>query len=184
MTAAENYRRLASAFDQTVASVEAWDAPSPCDEWTARDVLEHVLSSEVDFPGKVGLTFQRSIDLSNDPLGAWREVRDGMQAILDDPAKASLTYEAFGAQTSLADSVDRFICFDLIFHRWDIGRAAGLPIEIAAADIAASNAFLDAMGSMFYDYGASKPAIPIDESASDQDKVLGRVGRDPHWSAS
>lgn len=184
MTASENYRRLASAFDNTIASVEAWDGPSPCEEWTARDVLTHVLDSEADVPTKVGLTVERSADVAADPVGAWHEVRDAMQAILDDPAKAGLEYEAFGAQTTLADTIDRFLCFDLIVHRWDIGRAAGLDIEIPAEDIAFGNTFLDAMGQMFYDYGASKPAIPIAESASDQDKLLGRAGRDPHWSAS
>jgi hypothetical protein len=39
------------------------------------------------------------------------------------------------------------------------------------------------MGSMFYDYGASAPALPIPDDASPQDQLLGRAGRDPRWSA-
>ena len=184
MTAAENYRRLSATFDSTIASVEAWDSPSPCDDWTARDVLSHVLDSEADIPVKVGLTVERSVDAAKDPVGAWREVRDGMQAILDDPAKASLEYESFGSKTTLADTTDRFLCFDLIVHRWDIARAAGLDIEIPAEDIATGNAFLDIMGQMFYDYGASKPPVPVADDATAQDKLLGRAGRRPQWSAS
>jgi len=181
----ERYRRLAHLFGNTVRSLlaETWEAPSPCAGWSARDVLEHVLISEADIAPKVGLTIERSVDVTTHPLGAWHEVRDGMQAILDDPDKAGLTYESFGQPTTISDTVDRFICFDLIVHRWDIGRAAGEEIVWDAEDIAFGNAFLDVMGSMFYDYGASKPPVPIADDATDQDKLLGRAGRDPQWSA-
>lgn len=184
MTVSDRYRRLSAMFDSTVTAVESWDAQSPCEEWTARDVLAHVLTTEADFPSKVGLTLDRSVDAAADPVGAWHEVRDSMQAILDDPTTAGLEYEALGEQTTLAESVDRFLCFDLIVHRWDIGRAAGLDVEIPAEDIADGNTFLDMMGQMFYDYGASKPAIPVADDASDQDRLLGRAGRDAHWAPS
>lgn len=179
------YKRLATTFDSTIESVDAddWDRPSPCEEWSARAVLDHVLGSEADVASKVGLTIERSVDVTIDPVGAWRELRDTMQAILDDPAKASLDYESFGSPTTFADTVERFLCFDLIVHRWDIARAAGKDIDIPAEDIAFGNSFLDAMGQMFYDYGASKPALPVPDDASAQDKLLGRAGRAPQWTA-
>lgn len=179
------YLRLATVFDGTVEGLEndAWDKPSPCEKWSARDVLEHVISSEADFVTKVGLSIARSVDIKNDPVGAWRELRDGMQAILDDPSRAELTFESLGKETTLAASADQFLCVDLILHRWDIARAAGENIEIAEEDIAASNAFLDSMGSMFYDYGASAPALAVADDASPQDKLLARAGRQPQWVA-
>lgn len=182
----DRYRRLAGNFDSTVSRVEddAWDRPSPCEEWTARDVLGHVISSEADFVTKVGLSIDRSVDVAADPLGAWREVRDGMQAILDDPDNAGRTYESLGTETTLAASVDQFLCFDLIVHRWDIARAAGEDIEIPADDIDAANAFLDTMGQMFYDYGASAPAKTVPDDSSPEDKLLARAGREPRWTAA
>lgn len=181
----ERYKRLAHLFGNTVRSLvaESWEKPSPCEGWSARDVLDHVLASEADIAPKVGLSIERSVDVSRDPVGAWGEVRDAIQAILDDPEKAGLTYESFGRPTTFADTIDRFICVDLIVHRWDIGRAAGESIAWDAEDIAFGNTFLDAMGQMFYDYGASKPALPVPDDASAQDKLLARAGRDPHWSA-
>lgn len=184
MSAADRYRRLSTVFDETVSSVEDWDQPSPCEGWSARDVLSHVLDSEADFPAKVGLTVERSVDVARDPVGAWHEVRDAMQSVLDDPAKAGLAYESFGSQTTFAATVDRFICFDLIVHRWDIAQAAGKGIDIPAEDIDDANTFLDGMGQMFYDYGAGKPAVPVPDNATEQDKLLARAGRDPQWSAS
>lgn len=182
---AAHYRRLAIAFDSTVEGLNAddWEKQSPCEQWSAREVLEHVLDSEVDVATKVGLSIDRSVDPTHDPLGAWREVRDAMQAILDDPAKSGLTYESFGNPTTLAKTVSRFLFFDLIVHRWDIARAAGEDVRIAPEDVDSGHDFLDAMGQMFYDYGASAPALPIPDDASPQDKLLGRAGREPQWTA-
>ncbi len=130
----------------------------------------------------VGLSMNRSIDVSDDPVGAWQEVRDGIQAILDDPTKAALEYESLGSSTTIADTIGRFHCFDLIVHRWDIARAVGQDITLAAEDVDDANAFLDSMGQMFYDYGASAPALAVNDDASPQDKLLGRAGRNAQWS--
>jgi uncharacterized protein (TIGR03086 family) len=186
MTAADEYRRLAAQFDSTVEALAPadWNNSSPCDEWTARGVLGHVLDSEADSVTKVGLSIERSVDMVDDPLGAWREVRDGMQAILEDPAKAGLEYESLGSTTTIADTVEQFICFDLIVHRWDIARAAGMEIAIADDDIDNANAFLDSMGRMFYDYGASGPPVDVPDDASPQVKLLARAGRDARVAAS
>jgi len=186
MTTADRYRRLAELFDSTVEAIApaAWGKASPCEKWSARDVLTHVLDSEAAAVTNVGLSLDRTLDPADDPVAAWREVRDGMQAILDDPAKAGLEYESLGATTTLADSIERFICVDLIVHRWDIARAAGTDITIPDNDIADVDTFLDSMGQMFYDYGAGAPAVAVADDASPQDTLLGRTGRDPQWSAA
>jgi uncharacterized protein (TIGR03086 family) len=186
MIAADRYRRLAEVFDTTMEAISPgdWNNPSPCEGWSARDVLSHVLDSEADVVTKVGLSIERSVNLTDDPVAAWREVRDGMQTVLDDPATAALEYESFGSPTTIAATVERFFCFDLIVHRWDIARAAGKDITIPAEDVAAAHAFLDSIGQMIYDYGASAPAVAVAEEASSQDKLLGRAGRDPQWSVS
>ncbi len=185
MSTADRYRRLAEVFDSTVKAVSSndWANLSPCVGWSARDVLSHVIDSEADIVTKVGLSLKRSIDVTDDPVAAWREARDGIQAILDDPAEAALEYESLGSSTTIADTIERFLCFDLIIHRWDIARAAGQDITIATEDIDAANAFLDSMGQMFYDYGASAPALTVGDDASSQDKLLGRAGRDAQWTA-
>ena len=40
----ERYDRLSQAFAAKIDAVPAdkWDAPSPCEGWTARDVVKHV----------------------------------------------------------------------------------------------------------------------------------------------
>ncbi len=162
MSTADRYRRLADVFDATVEEVPPgdWDKPSPCADWTARDVLAHVLDSESDVVTRVGRSIARSVDPGVDPLAAWREVRDGLQAVLDDPAAAALEYESLGATTTIAGTVDRFTCFDLVVHRWDIARAVGKDIVVPAEDIEAANAFLDAMGAQLLRLRCGRPGRP------------------------
>ena len=46
---ADHYRRLAHNFSETVAAVppDRWGNQSPCEEWSARDVVNHVVDSEI-----------------------------------------------------------------------------------------------------------------------------------------
>ena len=42
---ADRYRRRADAFERLIAGVarEQWSNPSPCEKWTAVDVVDHVV---------------------------------------------------------------------------------------------------------------------------------------------
>ncbi len=61
------YRQLADGFAAVVASVpaDAWSADSPCDGWTARDVVAHVIDTQRQFfdghfgPTTIGETLMR-----------------------------------------------------------------------------------------------------------------------------
>jgi uncharacterized protein (TIGR03083 family) len=52
----ERYARLADAFAAKITSVpsDRWAAQSPCEGWTARDVVGHVVSSQGLILGLVG----------------------------------------------------------------------------------------------------------------------------------
>ena len=44
----QRYARLADAFAAKIAAVpdDRWACPSPCEGWTARDVVRHVIDSQ------------------------------------------------------------------------------------------------------------------------------------------
>jgi len=50
----ERYRTLADEMTRRVAAVPAdrWDDPSPCEGWSARDVLGHVIGNHRELPGQ------------------------------------------------------------------------------------------------------------------------------------
>src|SRR5699024_9085683 len=93
-TVAERYRRRAAEFTRRVLAVPdgAWNAPSPCAGWSARDVLAHMLDNHREMPGYAGLTLTIDTPVERDPYGAWQQARERMQDLLQDPARARAEY--------------------------------------------------------------------------------------------
>lgn len=79
---ADTYRRLGANFAATVGQVPAdrWESQSPCAEWTARDVVAHVVETQHMFEGLVGRTLAAGPAVTDDPLAAFVAVRDQVQA--------------------------------------------------------------------------------------------------------
>ena len=52
----DRYRRLSDAFAKKIAAVpgERWDSQTPCEEWTARDLVGHVVNTQGMFLGFIG----------------------------------------------------------------------------------------------------------------------------------
>src|SRR5688500_11444435 len=99
---AERYKRLAAALTDKVEGVpnDAWDNPSPCADWTARDIVEHMVGHTGMFLGFIGKKGPELPSVADDPVKAWTASRDAMQVALDDPSIAEAEYDgAFGKST-------------------------------------------------------------------------------------
>jgi uncharacterized protein (TIGR03086 family) len=179
--AAAEYRRRADAFERLVAGTppDRWTSPSPCAGWTASDVVAHV----VDFSAQVlleraGINDAPRFADFDGPLDAFRATRAVVERLLDDPATAP----------QVATYVQWSISFDLPQHGWDIAMATGQDPTIAPEELELlwgsgdPDAFERAFGWQRAN-GWYGPAIEVPEDAPLQDRVLGVLGRDPHWSA-
>src|SRR6187431_2028044 len=89
---AEEYREIAARFTAVVDGVgdeATWNRQSPVAEWTARDVVGHLVEW---FPAFLadgsGIELPHGPAVEVDPALAWRTMSDGVQAVLDDPASA------------------------------------------------------------------------------------------------
>lgn len=176
---ADRYRRNADHFTAVVADVpaDAWDAASPCDGWTARDVVGHVVESQTGFLDR----FDRAPVLSGDVLADWPALRDAMQACLEDPEVAGIEYDSMFGRTTLAATVDQFMCTDLVVHAWDVARATGLPEHEAmpAEEVERIHGDLQQVGPAMRSPGVFGPEVEVPEDASAQDRFLGFLGRRP-----
>lgn len=124
---AERYRRNADHFATLVAGVpnDRWSSPSPCDDWTARDVVRHVIETQGLFLGFVDAQLGDIPSVDDDPAAAWDAARAVVQTRLDDPALAGAEFDGFLGRTTFDASVDRFLSSDLVVHGWDLARATG-----------------------------------------------------------
>lgn len=182
-TIADRYRRRAARFTDTVAAVpaDAWSSPSPCPEWDARAVVAHLVQTQGMFAGFVGRELDAGPSVDVDPLGAWTAARDQTQAALDDPDIAGTEFDGFTGRASYESGVDRFLSFDLIVHRWDLARAAGLDDSIAEQDLVALQLAVEHMAATMGDAmrgpGAFGPELTPPADADTQARVLAFLGR-------
>jgi uncharacterized protein (TIGR03086 family) len=174
---ADRYRRLAADMTATIAAVDParWESPSPCEGWTARDVVRHLVETHGLFLGFVGRALAPSVD--DAPYTGWVAARDQVQADLDDPARATEKFEGFFGPTAWEDAIDRFICFDLVIHRWDLARAAGLDETIQAREIPRIWADTEAFGAEMRRGNVCGPALEPPAGADEATRLLAFLGR-------
>ena len=176
---ADRYRRLAVTMTDRVAGVpeDAWSRPTPCEGWTARYLVGHLIEVHDRFFGLVGRELVEHPTVDDDPLAAWAAVRDQTQSDLDDPARRDEEYDGMLGRSSFGASVDGFVCFDLVVHGWDLARATGQDETIDPRDIEQIGAMVEAMQPMMLENGViSEPVEPAPD-ASSQDRLLGSLGR-------
>ncbi len=177
----ERYQRLGDAFAAEIAAVgdDQWSSPTPCAEWTARDLVGHVVGSQGMFLGFVGQEVGDVPTVDDDPLGAWNGTRAAVQANLDDPARATVEFDGFFGRQTFEAAVDRFLCVDLVVHGWDLARAAGLDEQMDPDDVERVRRAAEAFGEAARSPQVFGPAIEAPEGANDQERLLAFLGRQP-----
>ncbi len=180
-TIADHYRRLASNFSGTVDAVppDRWDDPSPCEGWSARDVVQHVVDTEIGMLERVGLAPDPAP--SGDQSARWSAIRDLVQDSLDDPARAQIEYDGFFGRTTFEKTIDSFGCFDLLVHRWDLARATGQTSHEAMPtdEVARALEMGRSLGDNIRQPGVCGPAVEIADDADEQTRLLAFLGRQP-----
>jgi len=177
---AARYRHLAARFTELVAAVpdHAWGQQSPCEDWTARDVLHHVVTTEADVLGRMPFA-PAPLGDPTDLEAAWQTVRDQMQAALDTPEQAGHSYDGYFGPTTFEETIDRFYSFDLVVHAWDLARAAGLRAYevIDPAEIEKCRADFADLEATMRQPGILGEEIEVAADADDQTAFLAFAGR-------
>ncbi|MBI2705165.1 MAG: TIGR03086 family protein [Actinobacteria bacterium] len=178
---ADKYRERAAAMTAKIEAVpdDAWANQSPCAEWTARDVVAHLVDTSGRFFGFIGKTPPDGPRVEVDPVAAWRAARDAMQAALDDPDVAATEFTGRFGPTTFAASVDRFVCTDLVVHNWDLSRATGQDEALDPQAMREIQADLASFGDAVRSSGAFGPEVEPPEDADDQTRFLCFLGRRP-----
>jgi uncharacterized protein (TIGR03086 family) len=175
----ERYARLADTFAAKIAAVppDRWSARTPCENWTVRELVEHVVSSQSVFLGFVGQSVGDAPSVDDDPLGAWAAARTVVQRCLEDRARACAEFEGSMGTMTFERAVDRFLTFDLIVHGWDLARAAGLDDRIDSDDIAHVRRQAEGFGDRMRSPQAFGPEVAAPPGADDQARLLAFLGR-------
>lgn len=179
----DRYRRLADGFTSRVAAVPPddprWESPSPCEGWSARDVVKHLIDAHDMFFGLIEHKVPAPSPVEDGPLAAWAETRDAMVAALEDPGVASTEYEGFFGVSRWDHSVDRFITGDVLIHTWDLSRGLGVDDTLPGDEVEKFRAAAEGFGDAARQPGVFGPEVAAPPDATEQEKLLAFLGRDP-----
>jgi uncharacterized protein (TIGR03086 family) len=177
---ADRYACISAQFTERVRSVpaDAWNNPSPCEGWTARDIVGHLTEWIPAFFGSQGVEFPEVPSAETDPAGAWETVQRTIAKALADPTMAAKEVATPFSTQSFAETVDMIVTGDVFTHTWDLARATG---QDETLDPGQLQRMIAAMGSMPEEVlragGMFGPRIDVPADADDQTRFLAYVGR-------
>jgi uncharacterized protein (TIGR03086 family) len=182
----DRHRQVCKAFGNEVSAVgDHWQAQSPCSEWDARRVLEHVIGfHDVLLLRPLAAKPLRS---KGDPAGRWEATFAALDQVLSRPGLFDGVVDVPAVGNNLPSQIDAarivpLLSLDVLIHTWDLGRAAGHEVIL---DPDLCRKFLqglpsdDAVLSRTGMYGGPRP-VPVGSDV--QVELLARLGRDPDWS--
>lgn len=185
---AARHLRICRAFGDQVELVgEGWHLQSPCSDWDARGVLEHVI-------GFHDVLLLRPFDVKpqrpkGDPVGRWTATADTLERLFKRRGLFDGVVEVPPVGNNPPSAIDAarlvpLLSLDVLVHTWDLARAAGHDVtldphltELFLSKLPLGDTALTKTG--MYD---SPWDVPAD--ADPQTRLLGRLGRNPHWNPS
>jgi len=171
-----------AALRPLTAVVEAvqpddWNAPSPCEGWTARDVVRHIVETQREMLNGHGVDLGNAPDLEADTAGAWRDHTNRVLEALADATLVGRAYDGHFGPTKVGETLEQFYVWDMYVHRWDLARAAGLNAELTHAELDRIEQGADSFGEALYMDGICRPSLHADASSDRTSRVLARLGR-------
>ena len=164
----------ADRFSATVSAATDWSASSPCEGWTAANVVDHVVDAEREFLARFDL------DLGDRPTGdpaeVWTAHLSAVRAVVDEHVCAR-EYDGFFGRTTIGAALDDFYGFDLVVHGWDLASSQGRPTTLSDAEMDALDRAFVGFGDHAYDEGVFRPPVDVSEDADRQTRLLARTGR-------
>ena len=180
MNPSDQLRPGAEAIATLIAgmSPEQIDHPTPCDDWTVRELLNHVVGGAhmfaAAFSGQAPAAHDGPVDLlGGDPAAAWQGAMDAFAAGVDSPgALDNIVPMPWGPTPGTI--VYEILKFDVLVHAWDLATATGqqvsLPDEMVEATIAVAAQFISpdlrASGAFGPELAAPAGASPIERLAA------------------
>jgi uncharacterized protein (TIGR03086 family) len=160
-----------------------WTRSTPCTEWDVRALVNHVVGANVRYElslhgaSTAQVEATRTVDhLGDDPFGAFIATSAAMVAAFhEDGALDGTHHHVTGDRTGRELLAMRIL--DLAVHGWDLARAIGTDeaMDNDVVEFLLTHTFEVDLGPAF-----AVGAVDIPSDASQQDRLLYRLGRHPN----
>lgn len=163
-------------------AADAWDAPTPCTEWSVRDLVAHLCSEHHWAPhilagqpmDQVGDRYDGDL-VGTDPVDGWAAaVERSRPEWTATDAHADPVHVSFG-WLSVAEYAEQML-LDLTVHEWDLARGAGLDDALDPECVDRALTYVHTDPVMLTGPGMFAAAVAPRSSAA-HDELLAAVGR-------
>ena len=175
----QRYRLIADGFDARVSATPrgGWDAPSPCSEWKARDVVGHVVGNHRWLAATVRGGEAKAMGEDEDPAEAWRSAYATVVELTDDPTAMAALVEGPMGKLPFEQMLGRFVCMDVLVHTWDLARAVGADEQLDKDSVATAFEAMKPMDEQIRQPGVFGPKLEPPVGADTQTEFLYFLGR-------
>ena len=170
---------LVQSFDARVQATtpDAWANPSPCPEWTARDVVVHVANNLLGVGAGLRSEEPTSVGADDDIVTAWNGARDQFVSTVATADLSQNVNGPFGPMPA-EQLIGRFVSTDVLVHSWDLARATGGDERLDENTVAAAYSGLKPMDSMIRRPGVFGDKVVAPADADLQTEFLSFLGRE------
>lgn len=174
-------------FDRAMHKVGLtdWDSPTPCADWTVRDLVNHIVGEQLWVPdmlagrtiAEVGDKFDGD-QLRDDPLRAWAAASSTARAAWLRPGAVDQTVHLSYSDVR-AEEYGWQMTTDLAVHGWDLATAlgadAGVPDELASALLA----YIEPQIELWSGSSMFANPVPVPDDATSPTRLIALLGRQP-----
>jgi uncharacterized protein (TIGR03086 family) len=183
----EALQLIPGAIDRFTARVRAvpgdrWNDPTPCTEWTVRDLVNHLIGEHLWAPHllagesmeQVGDRYDGDVT-GDDPVRAWERAAERSLAAWRVADLSGTARFSFG-EAPLTVYADQML-IDLTVHEWDLARGSGQPESLDPAAVAIGLEYARANVARMAGLDIVAPPVPTtsDDPAVQLLSLLGRA---------
>lgn len=161
-----------------------WDNPTPCADWSVRDLVNHLTAEQLWVPSlvtqrrspdEVGAEFDGDV-LGDDPVGVWDKAAEQARAAFNQPGALAGTVELSYGSSPVADYCAEMV-LDAVVHSWDLARGIGADDRLPAQLVEFALARVLPKADEFAGSGLFGEPVEVPEDADDQTRLLAILGR-------
>jgi uncharacterized protein (TIGR03086 family) len=174
---ASQHLRACSGFSLIVAQGEGrWDRPSPCPEWNARGLVEHVIGfHDVLVLRPLGAKPERR---KGDPIPRWEVTSGALSTLLNGYGEHMPTSPVDLPRLLPA------LRTEVLVHSWDLAMALGVDAELDEELCAIALKSAQGHEAEYRASGMFSASVSVTDHAPVADRLVALLGRDPGWRPS
>jgi uncharacterized protein (TIGR03086 family) len=173
------YYRVIERFTELVDSItdEQWPQDTPCEEWTVRDLVEHVVARDEQIAATMGGPPAAELPAHTDLKAAWHERIQWWSERLADPARSQAEWPTYFGVLTFEQATTALMTGEITIHTWDLARALGADETLDHEAVELTYAEIKQHGDQLRVPGAMGAEVNVPPGADIQATLFGFTGR-------